>query len=132
MSNVIQKATIGMLALLMVVFGLNKFFGFIAVDPPADPVAQQFMGAMFTTYLFKVVAIAEIVGGTLLIVPRTTLIGWILLLPVVFNIVAFHVAHDFVGNGIWLLPTALFIAIGVILRDRLVSLFLAPQATALG
>ena len=132
MSNVIQKATIGMLALLMVVFGLNKFFGFIAVDPPADPVAQQFMGAMFTTYLFKVVAIAEIVGGILLIVPRTMLIGWIILLPVVFNIVAFHVAHDFVGNGIWLLPTALFIAIGVILRDRLVSLFLAPQATALG
>ena len=90
------------------------------------------MGAMFTTYLFKVVAIAEIVGGILLIVPRTMLIGWIILLPVVFNIVAFHVAHDFVGNGIWLLPTALFIAIGVILRDRLVSLFLAPQATALG
>ena len=127
MSNIIQKASVGLLALLMVVFGLNKFFGFIAVDPPADPVAQQFMGAMFTTYLFKVVAIAEIVGGILLIIPRTMLVGWIILLPVVFNIVAFHIAHDFVGNGIWLLPTTLFIAVGVFLKDKMLSLVLAPQ-----
>ena len=127
MSNIIQKASVGLLALLMMVFGLNKFFGFIAVDPPADPVAQQFMGAMFTTYLFKVVAIAEIVGGILLIIPRTMLVGWIILLPVVFNIVAFHIAHDFVGNGIWLLPTILFIAIGVFLKDKMLSLVLAPQ-----
>ncbi|WP_299247526.1 DoxX family membrane protein [uncultured Aquimarina sp.] len=108
MKNKIQNITNGILAVLMVIFGLNKFFGFIPVEPPADPIAQSFMGAMFTSYLFIVVAIAEILGGILLIIPKTRFLGWLLLLPVLFNIVAFHVAHDFIGNGIWLLPTLLF------------------------
>lgn len=108
MKNTILNITIWILAILMVVFGLNKFFGFIPVEPPSDTTAQAFMGAMFTSYLFVVVAIAEIVGGILLIVPKTRFLGWLLLLPVIFNIVAFHIAHDFIGNGIWLLPTVLF------------------------
>lgn len=108
MKNTIQNISIWLLAILMIVFGLNKFFGFIPVEPPADPTAQSFMGAMFTSYLFVVVAIAEIVGGIFLIVPKTRFLGWLLLSPVIFNIVAFHIAHDFIGNGIWLLPTLLF------------------------
>jgi len=111
MKNTIQNISIWFLAILMIVFGLNKFFGFIPVEPPADQTAQAFMGAMFTSYLFVVVAIAEIVGGILIIVPKTRILGWLLLLPVIFNIVAFHIAHDFIGNGIWLLPTLLFAVI---------------------
>ncbi|TDT45033.1 DoxX-like protein [Maribacter spongiicola] len=111
MKNTIQNISIVFLAILMVIFGLNKFFGFIPVEPPVDPTAQAFMGAMFTSYLFVVVAIGEIVGGILLIVPKTRFLGWLLLLPVIFNIVAFHIAHDFIGNGIWLLPTLLFAVI---------------------
>ena len=110
------------LALAMVVFGLNKFFGFIPVEPPTDPIAQKFMGAMFSTYLFKVVALAEIIGGILLVIPKTKFIGWLILLPVIFNIVAFHIAHDFVGNGIWLAPTILFFIIGYYGREKLKSL----------
>lgn len=108
MKNKIQNIANWALAILMIIFGLNKFFGFIAVEPPSDPTAQKFMGAMFTSYLFVVVALAEIIGGVLLIIPKTKFLGWMLLLPVIFNIVAFHIAHDFIGNGIWLLPTLLF------------------------
>lgn len=122
MNTTIQKITIGFLALLMIIFGLNKFLGFIPVEPPADPTAQKFMGAMFSTYLFKVVAMAEIIGGILLVVPKTRFIGWLILLPVIMNIVAFHIAHDFIGNGIWLLPTLLFIAIGYFNKGRFKSL----------
>ncbi len=98
----------GLLAILMLVFGLNKFFNFIPVTPPVDPTAQQFLGTMFTSYLFVVVALAEIVGGILLLLPKTRFLGWLVLLPIIFNIIAFHIAHDFIGNGIWLLPTLLF------------------------
>ena len=101
-----------LLALLMIIFGLNKFLGFIAVDPPADPIAQQFMGAMFSSYLYIVVGIFEIIGGLLLLVPRFRFIGWLLQGVIIFNIVAFHFFHDFIGNGIWLLPTALFTILG--------------------
>ncbi|MFS4494560.1 hypothetical protein [Maribacter sp. 2308TA10-17] len=111
MQNTIQTISIWGLAILMVIFGLNKFFGFIPVEPPADPTAQSFMGAMFTSYLFVIVALAEIVGGILITEPKTKFLGWLLLLPVIFNISAFHIAHDFIGNGIWLLPTLFFLII---------------------
>ena len=122
MSTLFQNIISSALALLMVVFGFNKFLGFIPVEPPADPIAQQFMGAMFSTYLFKVVAIAEIIGGILLVIPKTKFIGWLMLLPIIFNIVAFHIAHDFIGNGIWLLPIVLFVAISYFNKDNIISL----------
>ena len=118
MNSNLSKYSAYALGFLMVVFGANMFLGFIPVEPPVDPTAQAFMGAMFSSYLFAVVAVAEIVGGVLLFVPRLRFVGWLILLPVVFNIVAFHAAHDFVGNGIWLLPTALFVAIAVGGRER--------------
>lgn len=130
MSTSFAKYPAYVLGFLMIVFGLNKFLGFIPVEPPADPTAQAFMGAMFTSYLFAVVAVAEIVGGAFLFSNKLRFAGWLLLSPVVFNIVAFHVAHDFIGNGIWLLPTALFVAIGVALRSRIATLFTATPATA--
>ncbi|WP_435624857.1 hypothetical protein [Flagellimonas sp.] len=111
-----------LLGLLMVVFGLNKFLGFIPVEPPADETAQQFLGTMFTSYLFVVVGIAEIIAAPLLVFAKTRFIGWLILLPVIFNIVAFHIAHDFVGNGIWLLPTGIFIAIGYYKVDSIAKL----------
>ena len=123
MNKQIENIASWFLAVLMLVFGLNKFLGFIPVAPPADPTAQAFMGAMFTSYLFVVVALAEIVGGLLLLVPRYRFVAWLLLLPVIFNIVAFHVAHDFIGNGIWLVPTAVFVVLGYFQLDRIMALF---------
>lgn len=122
MQNLKETLPGAVLGILMIIFGLNKFIGFIAVDPPADPVAQAFLGSMFTTYLFKVVALAEITGGVFLLVLKLRFLGWLLLSPVIFNIAAFHVAHDFIGNGIWLLPAALFIWVGVNFRSSLSQL----------
>ncbi len=118
----IQNFIFWLLGLLMIVFGLNKFFGFIAVVPPEDATAQQFLMSMFGSYLFGVVAVAEVLRGILLFLNRTRYLGWLLLSPIVFNIVAFHLAHDFVGNGIWLLPTALFVLGGYFLKDNTIQL----------
>jgi len=109
------------LAILMVLFGLNKFLGFISVGPPSDPTAQKFMMAMFSTYLYKVVALAEIIGGLLIVIPRSRFLGWLILLPIIFNIVAFHIAHDFIGNGIWIVPTLLFITGSILMKDDLIK-----------
>nr|WP_299338624.1 hypothetical protein [Allomuricauda sp.] len=122
MKTTLNNTLFGVLGLLMVIFGLNMFLGFIPVEPPADETAQQFLETMFTSYLFVVVAIAEVVGGILIVIKKTRLLGWFLLAPIVFNIVAFHVAHDFVGNGIWLLPAALFLAGGFFLKEESLQL----------
>lgn len=112
MNKKIENTAAILLGMLMLTFGINKFSGFIAVEPPSDPTAQQFMGAMFSSYLFVVVAIAEITGGILLLIPRFRFAGWLIQGVIIFNIVAFHIAHDFIGNGIWLLPTLLFLVVG--------------------
>lgn len=119
MQKMITMLPGALLGVLMILFGLNKFLGFIVVEPPTDPSAQAFLGIMFSTYLYKVVAVAEIAGGILLLVPKLRLLGWLILSPVIFNIVAFHLAHDFIGNGIWLLPTLLFIWVGINSRQAL-------------
>ena len=94
----IESISSWVLAFLMVVFGLNKFLGFADVPPPTDPIAQQFMGAMFSSYLYVAVALAEIIGGLLIISSRLRFVGWLILAPVIFNIVGFHLFHDFIGN----------------------------------
>ena len=111
MKNTLELLTSTILGLSMIVFGLNKFLGFIAIEPPADPIAQQFLGAMFSSYLAHWVGIFEVIAGILLLIPRTRFLGWLLLLPIIFNILLFHLAHDFIGNGIWLVPTLLFLGL---------------------
>ena len=111
-----------LLGTLMIIFGLNKYLGFIPVEPPSDPTAQTFLGTMFTSYLYQVVALAEIIGGLFLFISRLSFIGSLLLLPVIFNIVAFHIAHDMPGNGIWLGPTLLYIIVVVSFKEQYKSL----------
>ena len=96
------------IAILMIVFGANKFLGFIEVPPPAGEDAQKFMGAMFTTYLFKLVAFTQILSGILLIIPKTSFIGILMLMPIMANILGFHFAHDMIGNGLWIIATVIF------------------------
>ena len=87
-------------AIHFIIFGANKFIGFASFPPPTDEIAQLFMGAMFSSYLAKLVGMIEIIGGILLLIPKTTFLGLLLCLPIVANITAFHLFHDLPGNGI--------------------------------
>ncbi len=120
--KIIFSVTKLLLGLPMIIFGLNKFLGFIQIDPPVDPAAQTFLGAMFTTYLFRFVAIIEIVGGIMLLIPRTAFIGTLMLLPIIANIVLFHLAHDMPGNGIWVFPTIMTVSVLYFFKDNFKSL----------
>lgn len=106
LSNTIASIALG---LPMIIFGLNKFLLFANVAPPADKTAQMFLGAMFTSYLAKLVGITEIIGGGLVLLPKTRPLGWFVLSPIMANIIAFHFAHDMPGNMIWLFSTAAFL-----------------------
>jgi putative oxidoreductase len=108
MTNLISTIVRVLLALPFIIFGLNKFLMFANMPPPLDPTAQAFLGAMFSTYLVKIVAITEIAAGLLLLSNRTAFLGSLLLLPVTVNIVSFHLAHDMPGNGIWIITTLLY------------------------
>lgn len=108
MNTYIKNIAIGLFAFQFIIFGLNKFIGFINPPPPSDSTALSFLGGMFGSYLGKFVGFVEIIGSLLLIAPRTKFIGLLLLLPIMVNIILFHIAHDNPGNGIWIIVTLLF------------------------
>ncbi len=109
-------------ALHLIIFGANKFLLFANFPPPTDETAQLFMGGMFGTYLAKLVGLVEIIGGILLLIPKTSFIGFLMLLPVVANIVMYHIAHDMPGNGIWLFTLALSLIIAFGEKEQFVAL----------
>lgn len=108
-----------LLAIPMLVFGANKLIGFLEVPPPTDPTAQMFLGAMFGSYLAKLVAVTEILGALLTLSSRTRLLGALILLPVNVNIMALHLFHDIPGIGPGLVCFVLNIALLVFERQRL-------------
>ena len=109
------------LGLPMIIFGLNKFLLFANVAPPTDKTAQMFLGAMFTSYLAKLVGITEIIGGGLVLLPKTRTLGWFVLLPIMANIIVFHFDHDMPGNMIWLFSTASFLFVLFLEKKSILS-----------
>lgn len=90
-----NKIIIGLhilLGLAFVVFGLNKFLGFMP-SPELPPAGGAFMGALAETgYMFPLIALTEIIAGALILSIRLAPLGLVLLAPVSVNIVLFHIA----------------------------------------
>ncbi len=112
-----------LLGLAMLVFGANKFFHFMP-NPELTGDAASFMGALAGSgYIFPALGVIYLLAGLLLILNKAVPFALILLVPVSFNIVAFHLKYA--PEGI------LFAAIVAILNllliytnwDRFKSLF---------
>jgi uncharacterized membrane protein YphA (DoxX/SURF4 family) len=75
------------------IFGLNGFFHFI--PEPKTPMpegAAAFAGAMMKTgYMFQLVSGTQLLAGILLLINRFVPLALVLLMPVLVNIIAFHV-----------------------------------------
>jgi len=85
------------LGLVLTIFGLNGFFGFLPM-PPVSPAAATFMGAIVGTgYLMYLVMIVEVSVGLLLLINRYVPMALILLAPISVNIIAFHLFLDISG-----------------------------------
>ncbi|EQA53614.1 DoxX family membrane protein [Leptospira kmetyi] len=92
------------LACVFILFGLSKFYAFMPV-PPMMPKAANFIGALVSSgYLWQMVGIFEVLGGSVLLFDRTSNIGLILLGPVIVNIVTYLL---FLQIGIGFPPIAM-------------------------
>src|ERR1700704_1146878 len=80
-----------LLGLTFVVFGLNGFLNFLSMGPMPIGLAGQFMGALFLSHYYWVVAALQIAGGALLLANRFVPLALVLLGPVVVNIICYHV-----------------------------------------
>src|SRR5438477_13016387 len=86
-----------LLGLSFVVFGLNGFLNFLSMGPMPTGLAGQFMGALFLSHYFWVVAVLQIIGGALLLVNRFVPLALVLLGPVIVNILCYHVFLNHAG-----------------------------------
>lgn len=91
------------LGLILLVFGLNKFFGFIEL-PELPENAENFMSSLKEThYVLPVVGILEILIGIMLLLKKWMAFALILLAPISVNILLFHLFLDLPGLGAALL-----------------------------
>ena len=80
-----------LLGLIFVVFGLNGFLNFLNMGPMPTGLAGQFIGALALSHYYWVVAALQVAGGVLLLVGRFLPLALVLLVPVIVNIVLYHV-----------------------------------------
>jgi uncharacterized membrane protein YphA (DoxX/SURF4 family) len=82
-----------LLGLLFVQAGLVVLLGLVPTPPPppeGTPLAQ-FLGAFGPTGYLTFVKVLEVTGGVLVALPHTRNLGLLVLVPILVNIVAFHV-----------------------------------------
>jgi putative oxidoreductase len=99
------------LALGLIFFALNKFFDFIPMFKMPDAAANFFESLRATGYVFYVIAIIEIIIGGLLLLKKWVPFALILLAPLSFNMLLFHIFLDV--SDIWV--AMVIVAMNIIL-----------------
>ena len=113
-----------LLGLIFLVFGLNGFFHFIPMPPPAG-LAGQFMGAAFVSNYLVPVFLLQVAGGALLLANRFTPLALVLLGPVIVNILMFHAFMAPEGLPMAVVVTALWGTVYFSVRRVFSGLWLA-------
>lgn len=103
MKNKILTALCILFGLMMINSGLNKFFNYMPMPEMSEEMMQIMGGFMTIKWIFPLVAIIEIIGGTLIAIPKARALGALVILPVMVGIFVHHLIHDLTGIGIALI-----------------------------
>ena len=103
--------------LMFINSGLNKFLNYIPVPNDLPETMVKLMGAMMEIgWLMPLVAVAEIAGGILFMIPRTRALGAIVIFPVMIGIVLTHIINA--PSGLVMALILLAINLWVIFENR--------------
>ncbi len=98
------------LALMLLVFGSNKFLGFLP-PPELGGDAGAYFGALMSANVITIVAILEIITGLLILVGKYLGLAIIINAAMAFNALLFHLSLDLAGVG----PAALWVVLVIML-----------------
>jgi len=85
--------------IMLIVFGSNKFFGFLSMGAPAAEMGA-FLTALFATgYMFKIIAVVEILAGLAFVLNKYVALMAVVLVPVMLNAFLAHLFLDPSGIG---------------------------------
>jgi putative oxidoreductase len=81
-----------LLGLLFLMASLTYFLNLVPPQepPPKDSLMAMFMGAFAPSGYLNFVKTFELIGGVLVMIPRTRNLGLLVLGPIILNILAFH------------------------------------------
>ncbi len=112
-----------LLGLMFLVLGLNGFLGFLNMGPPPTGLAGQFMGALFVSHYYWVIAALQVIGGVLLLVNRFVPLALVLLGPVIVNILCYHAFLNHAGAPPAIVITVLWFIVFYTNRQHFSGIF---------
>ena len=83
-----------LLGVLLIVFGSNKFIGFLPDFEFANPAAGTLFSALANSYILKTVGFIEVLVGLLLVSKKFVPFALVLMAPISVNIILFHATLD--------------------------------------
>jgi len=128
MKNSIKTKILFVLALLFGLMfinaGLNKFLNYMPMpENLPDKMLKAMAAFMEIGWLMPLVGLAEIVGGLLMIIPKTRALGALIIFPVIIGITLTNIFQDSSGLPIVLILWAILIWIMVENRKKYLPLF---------
>ncbi|WP_067029063.1 DoxX family protein [Allomuricauda sp. CP2A] len=124
MKKKIQFVLALLFGLMFINAGLNKFFNYMPTpeEMPAE-LMSDFEAMMEIAWLLPLVASAELVGGILIILPKTRALGALIILPVMVGILLVNIVVNTSGLIIALVLAAILGWIMYENRDRYNPIF---------
>jgi putative oxidoreductase len=81
--------------LMFINSGLNKFFNYMPMPENMDPEMMKDFGALMEiSWLMPLIGFAEVVGGILIVLPKTRAFGAVIIFPVMVGIFLTHLLVD--------------------------------------
>ena len=97
--------------------GLNKFFNYIPVPKDLPESLVKLMGAFLEIkWLLPLIAVAEIIGGIFVIIPKYRALGAIIIFPVMVGVLLTHIIN--VPLGLILAIVLFVINLWIIIENR--------------
>jgi uncharacterized membrane protein YphA (DoxX/SURF4 family) len=95
MKNKIQFVLALLFGLLFINAGLNKLFNYLPIPPDlSEEVLKDFGAMQEIIWLMPLLALSEIIGGILIVIPKTRALGAIIVLPAMVGILLNHIYVD--------------------------------------
>ena len=108
MKNKILTVLSALFGLLLINGGLDKFLHYMPTPDDLNPeLIKDFEALVEISWLMPLIGLAEIIGGVLLIFPKTRAFGALIVLPVMVGVLLTHIFVDpsqiIVAIVIWLI-----------------------------
>jgi hypothetical protein len=98
-----------LLGFLFTVIGLNGFFHFLPMPPPANPLALQYLTVVTMSHYMVLIFLLQLIAGLLLLANRFVPLALTLLAGVLFNILLYHLTMDPKGIGLGIFAALLWL-----------------------